>query len=896
MLRRTPDHPSAGADDRNDADGRLSDEVQFHIEQQTEKLIRQGMSPGRARREALLRFGGVEAMKDSARDQMRLAWFRDFGRDVRLGLRGMRRTPGFAAVAALTLGLGIGASTALFSVVDGVLLRDLPYPDAHRIVRLYQMNTDGTPGSAVRRSGNVSEPNAIDWRERTRSFQAIGLMSQSSRIPVVAGTEPIMARRTVVSTGFFTVMGVAPATGRGFSPAELTEGGVPAAIVSRAFSLRAFGGAVPPDATVRIGQTTFAVVGEMPAGFDYPAGTDLWTPQELLPTQTARTAHNFQAVARLADGVALEAANADLSAVSRALKNEYGDETWMADAVAVPLLEQTTAAVRPAIQLLFWAAALLFVIACTNVSNLLLARETARQQEVALQLAIGAGRWRIVRQRLAETLVLCGLGAGAGVVVAALAIRGLLALDPGSVPRLQEVGVNWPVITFAFVAALAATLAIGVVTAIRRSDRDIRAVLGDSQRGAIGGRGRERTREVLVVTQVALTLMLLAGTSLLGRSFVALLAVDPGYRTDGLVVLDLVVPGAGVPDAGRRQWQLQQELMTRVRALPGVERVGLTSGLPAGGGGYADGRYLEMTRLDEIQSFDDVALLGDRVMERAGQAGFRVVGGDYFETMDIPLLAGRTFQAGDTPEAPHVAVVSRSFADDRWPGRDPIGRFVQFGNMDGDLRGFRIVGVVGDVRELSPEATPGPLFYVDYRQRPGQASRVSLVVSGGGPDLPSTAQRLLREIDPAVPLQVRTIEDAFDTSLSGRRFNLVLITVFGATALILAVLGTYGLISYLVTARRREFGIRLALGADAATVVRLVAGRAARLAVVGTVVGLTGALLLTGLIEGLLFSVSSHDPATFGLAVVLTAAAVVAASLLPAYRATRISPTETLRG
>jgi hypothetical protein len=290
-----------------------------------------------------------------------------------------------------------------------------------------------------------------------------------------------------------------------------------------------------------------------------------------------------------------------------------------------------------------------------------------------------------------------------------------------------------------------------------------------------------------------------------------------------------------------------------------------------------------------------VAALGPRAAERAGSAGFRVVGGDYFQVLGIPLIAGRTFDQSDTADAPHVAVVSQSFATARWPGREAVGRFIQFGNMDGDIRGFRIVGVVGDVRELSPETPPGPVFYVDYRQRPGQASRVSLVVTGGGPDLGVTAQRMLRELEPSVPLIVRRLDDVFDASVSGRRFNLVLIAVFGITALVLAVLGTYGLISFLVAQRRREIGIRLALGADTRSVLGLVIWRGARLALVGVVIGLSAALFLARLVDGLLFAVTATDPSTLVVAGALTTLAVVAASFVPAWRATAISPTETLR-
>jgi predicted permease len=671
---------------------------------------------------------------------------------------------------------------------------------------------------------------------------------------------------------------------------------VPAAVISRAFRKRVFGDALPPGAALMVRQQAYPVVGEMPEGFDYPAATDIWTPREVVPPPAARTAHNVQAIARLARGATLDMAVAEIGAVSRRMREEHGDQTWMVDATAIPLLEQITSAVRSALQLLFGAACLLFVIAGANVSNLLLARQASRRQLMAIQLAIGAGRWRVVRQHLVEILLICLAAVVIGVLGAQSAVRGLLALDPGTIPRLRDVRLDWGAVAFAIGAAVVAATVIGAVTTLRRRDGDLRSELDHASRGSSSEDG-VRAREALVLAQVAMTVVLLAGTALLARSFVEVLRIDPGYRTEGVLALDMAIPRGGEPEARQRQWQLQQAFMSRLRALPGVDGVGLIAGLPAGGGAfYPNGRYLEMTRVDELRSPEDVARLGNAVFDRAGQAGFRVAGDDYFRIMGIPVLQGRAFEAGDTADAQHVAVISRSFAEARWPGRDPIGRFVQFGNMDGDPRGFRIIGVVGDVRELSPEAAPGPLFYVDYRQRPGQASRVSIVVSGGGPDLGVTAQRLLRELEPHVPLQVRAVADTFDAALSGRRFNVVLIAVFGTTALGLAVLGTYGLISYLVAQRRREIGIRLALGADTVKVLRLVVWRALRLALAGAVAGLVVALLLRQLVDGLLFAISPTDPTTLAGAILITAGAVIAASLLPAWRATNISPVETLRG
>lgn len=892
MARRPDD---ASPEDREAApDGRLDEEIRFHIDQQTDKLVRQGLSREQARRKALMKFGGVDAMKDSAREELRGAWLRGLGRDLRFGVRGLLRARSFATLAIFTLGLGIAASTSLFSVVEAVLLRDLPYPEPDRIVRLLPLNVSA-PDAPVRRSGNVAEPNVLDWRQRARGFEAIALMSQGGAVPVVVGGQPLMARWTQVSNEFFDVMGASPARGRRFGPDELVEGGPPVALVGVALRARTFGDELPPGATLRFGSSTVAIIGEMPAGFDFPGGTEIWTPEEQASPSTSRTAGNHQAIARLADGMSFEAAQADLSSVTRAMKSAYGDDTWMVDAEIVPLLELATSGVQSALKMLFAAAVVLFIIACTNVTNLLLARDSARAPEVALQLAIGAGRWRIVRQRLAETFVLSVAAAGVGVLGAALATRGLLALDPGTVPRLQEVGLNWTVASFACVMALAATAAIGLVAALRSAGGDLRSVLADAGRSTTGGRARERVRQVLVVTQVALTLVLLNGAALLGRSFAELTAVDPGFRTGGATVLHLVMPFPSTPEAEVRQARLQQDFMFELARLPGVTDVGLVNGAPTGGGRYADGRYIEMTRVDEIRSLADVAALGDLVRAREGHAGFRVASGGYFAAMGIPLHAGRVFDAGDTREAPHVAVVSQSLADERWPGRDPIGRFIQFGNMDGNLTGFRVVGVVGDVRELTPEAEPGPLFYVDHRQRPRQGSRASIVLAGAPEGVGVTAQRILRSFDANLPLRAEEVADAFDGALSGRRFNLLLSAAFGAFALGLAVLGTYGLMSYLIAQRTREIGIRLALGASPAAVVRLIVASGTRLAAAGIVVGLGAVWLVTGLVAGLLYGVSPADPVSIGGVVAMTGVAVVLASLVPARRASRISPTEPLR-
>jgi putative ABC transport system permease protein len=874
---------------QDELDRGLDDEVAFHIEQQTAKNIGLGMPPDEARRKALVRFGGVEPLKERTRDEFRPAILQDFWRDMRIGARMLRRSPGFAAAAILTIGLGTGAATAVFSVVNGVLLRPLPYPDSDRLVRLFQLSDKGA-------RNNVSGMNFDDWQARTHSFAAMAKYNFWGLVPAIGGTEPTVAVTAVVSKEFFDVMQVRPWKGRTFSPAEQRVGGVPAVIVGYGFWKRWLEAGDLGGKALRIGDRIYPVIGVMPAGFDYPNGTALWLARELNPPDTSRTAHNFQAIARLRDGVSLETAQADISSASRQVKKEYGDETWMFDGAAVPLLDQLTATSRPAMQLLFGAAIVLLLVATTNVSSLLLARAAARQHQFAVQLAIGAGKSRIARQLLAETTVLCLTGGALGAITAVWVVRALVALGPGAAPRLDQATVDWTALAFALGVSMLAAVALGLMTTFGTRGVHLSSTLSESSRSGTGGRRGFVIRQSLVVAQVALTLVLLAGSGLLTRSFIALLDVDPGFKLDDALLLDLTVADGGSDFRARRVQQLDA-IVQGVRQLPGVTHAALATGFPLGGGNFSNGVFLEMGSADEVRTMDDFRRLSRNASkERANFAGFRLVSPGYFQAMGIPLIRGREFLDSDGPDAPHVAVISQSLAQTKWGDRDPIGRLVQFGNMDGDLQPFRVVGVVGDVRELTPEALPGPLFYASYRQRPNSVWRLSIMVRGPAPDaIQPSIRRVVREVNPELPIQFRTMKDAFSTALTSRRFNLVLIGVFSGAALLLATFGLYGLISYLVAQRTREIGIRMALGAKSSDLVRLIVGKGARLAIYGSVLGLVAAFFLSSVVRGLLFQITPTDPQVLGAVAAVTILASLAASYLPARRATKIEPVTSLR-
>ena len=690
-------------------------------------------------------------------------------------------------------------------------------------------------------------------------------------------------------------MGTRPAMGRGFLAEELHPGGARVALVGARFWERWRGPRGLAGASLVIGGVQHTVVGIMPDGFDYPQQAAVWIPREQGEPSPSRTAHNFRVVARVRPDVAVEAASAELSRVSRALKARYGAETWMSDAMALPILDVLSAGVRPALRLLFAASLLLLLVACTNVSNLLVARAVARRREFAVQLALGASAGRVTRQWLAETLAVAVCGAAIGLALATVVVRGFVALGPRSAPRLDLVSIDWTAVAFAGAAAVAVAVVLSLLTAWGTRGARIADALADNSRTGSGSRRQMRGREALIVAQVALTMVLLAGAGLLARSFAHAMAVDPGFRVGDDLVLETSIELPG-DDADSRLALLQETLLARIRSLPGVSSAGLINGFPLGKGQFANGVFVEMARIDEITTFEQFDPNAPHLKPRVGEAEYRVASAGYFEAMGIPLIRGRLFDDGDAPGRPHVAVISRSLAERQWPGRDPLGRFIQFGNMDGDLTGLRIVGVVGDVRELSPESLPGRVIYVVARQRPSAAGTFSVIASGASMKaLADPVRGIMREVLPDSPYELSTVSAGLDRAVGSRRFNLWLIGAFAAAALGLAMLGVYGLVAYAVSQRSREMGIRVALGAEPASLVRLVLTHAAWLTLIGSAVGLGLALLASSAIAGMLYGVTAVDPGVLLSVAAIMLAAAMAASYLPARRILKQPPGLALR-
>jgi ABC-type antimicrobial peptide transport system permease subunit len=585
----------------------------------------------------------------------------------------------------------------------------------------------------------------------------------------------------------------------------------------------------------------------------------------------------------------------------------------------VKLQDALTGTVRPSLLLLLGAVGFLLLVACANVMNLLLAQASARESELAIRAALGASRGRMVRQFMAETLLLSLAGGVVGVIAAFWGVQGLLRLAPSGTPGLAGVSINIPVLLFAMALSFLVAMALGTFTALRSSSDDLRTALAEGGRGSAGSLSAQFIGRSIVVMQLAITMTLLIGAGLLGRSLMRVLSVNPGFRTEHVVTIDLALPSAFDLNLKIRRVQFLEQLFSRLRALPGVEDVGGTNALPLETGISSYGGFAVMnpqqispktqeliTRATRANVWEDGALSKDlsgffeqifRNPTQLGSADYASVSEGYFRSLGIPLLRGRLFDDRDTMDAPHVAVISESVVREKWPGQDPLGRTIEFGNMDGDPRLLTIVGVVGDVRESNLETPPRPTIYVNYRQRPQATTHFSAVVRTAGDPAAviSSARKIVHDLDPDVPPSTSSFATIFAASTSARRFNLVLFGIFAGTALLLAIAGIYGVLAYSVARRTREMGVRMALGASAGNVMRLVLGQAMVTAAIGVFLGLVGSFILTRFLQSMLFEVGAADPLTFSAVALLLIGVGLLASYLPARRATKVDPIVALR-
>jgi predicted permease len=808
--------------------------------------------------------------------------------DLRYAARVLGKNLGVTTIIVFTLALAIGATTVIFSVVYSVLLRPLPYPGSDRIMAVFEVTSKGKPS-------RVADPNFDDFRDQSRSFQAIAKYIDD--IASVSGaSQPTRTTVADVSPDFLKVFGIQPILGRDFSPSDAKKGAGPAVLVSYRYwrqNLRS-----PRDLSqsyLKIGGAEFSVIGVLPAGFRFPADVDLWLPADLDGENPSRTSHNYYALGRLRDGVTVEQADREISAIARRIhdsSSEQGDYL-LKDGIVIPLQDSITGKARSPLLILLGAVGFLLLIACANVANLMLAQASVRERELAIRSALGAARGRLIRQFLTEAFLLSVVGGGLGVFGAIWGVAGLVALAPENLPRLDDISISIPVLVFAILLSTAVAAGLGAFTAVRATSGDLRKGLTEGGRGLSGSQGSQRVGQLIVAAQIAITLVLVVGAGLLGRSLMKVLEVNPGFRVDKIITMDVSLPWVDDPKVKAGQAIFFSNLIDRLKQIPGVRNGGATSGLPMDGA-LRDGMFLLMTQSEAPKNFDGFDALFQQ-KERVGTANFCAATDGYFQVLGIPLIRGRIFDERDGANSPHVAVISESLARDRWPNQDPIGHTIEFGNMDGDLRLLTIVGVVGDTHESGLDAPPYPTVYVNLFQRSLSTITVTMLSDADTRSVTSAARGILHDLDPDIPTRFRTFSQIYSASLGSRRFNVILIGFFGITALLLATAGVFGVMAFSVSRRTREIGVRVALGASSGDILRMILEQGLRTIFIGVTIGIIGSLALTRTMESLLFGVTATDPLTFGGVTLLLVGAALLACYIPARRAMKVDPMIALR-
>ena len=863
----------------------VDDELRFHLEMKTKELVDAGVPHHEAVRQARAQFGDLEYTRrymnrtDRARmlGERRSEWADELRQDVRFSLRQLRRAPGFTAIALLTLALGIGANTAIFSVVRGVLLRELPYAESGRLMRVFSQKDNYQTA--------VSPADFNDWRTQTTTLAAVAA-SDESTVNLTGSGPAERYTQARVSANMFALLGVEPILGRAFVSGEDAEGAPRVAILSEGLWRRRFGAdpAVVGKQIVLDGFPT-EVIGVAPAAMRYPSPVDIWLTARYTAkdfSDASRGARWIDVIGRLAPGATMNQAAAELAAIARRLELQDPRHNTGYTTRIVPLQSEIVGRVRTPLIILLAAVGFVLLIACANVASLLLGRMAARETELAVRTALGAGRGRLVRQLLTESVCLAVIGGVLGLTLATWGTRLLLALAPRDIPRLYDVRVDGWVLLFTFGATVLAALVFGAIPAWQARTGRLASSLREGNRGSLTRPGSSRARAVLVVSEITLALMLLAGAGLLIRSFARLNAVDPGFDPTGVATFTVTLSPVkhATPD---QQRQFAATLLDRVRHLPGVDSAGVTFGLPLSGTSFG-------------LSFD-VAGRAAPPPNAEPRAQVRVASPGYFAAMGIPVKRGRSFTASDRNDAPRVLVISEETARRYFANEDPIGKQLTFGwTRDGLRLMGDVVGVVGDVRQHSLRGDRTPHVYAAWEQWPLDEITVVMRTRAEPATLLRQADALVASLDPDLPVyDAFTLDRLVARSLGEPRFYLLLLSVFATLAVVLAAVGIYGVMAYTVQQRTREIGIRIALGASTDRVIGMVVRRGLVLAVAGLLFGTVGAYVVTRVLRSLLYGVSERDPLTFaGVAVLLGLIALIA-SWLPARRAARVDPLTAMR-
>ncbi|HEU4597689.1 MAG TPA: ABC transporter permease [Pyrinomonadaceae bacterium] len=856
----------------------LDEEMRFHLERQTELNVAGGMSASEARRAALRSFGGVERAKEQCREARGVRLVEDLRQDLAYGARTLFKKPGFTLVAVCTLALGIGANTAIFSIVNGVLLRPLPYPEPERLERVTQQN------SSMNRFGiSVADFQAIEKEYKL----AEGVAAFTPRaVTLTGGERPEQVRATFVTAGFFETLGVVPVRGRAFLPGEDRPGAEQVVVVGEGFWRRHL--AARPEALGRrltLDGVGYTVVGIMPPDFISPEGTtpDLWPILQLQPPQR-RGPFTLRVIARRGAGVSEQQGQEELKKVARELYPQWAHTFTDANAtyVSTPLKQALVGDIGTTLLVLLGAVGCVLLLASVNVANLLLARATTRQRELAIRAALGAGRFRLLRQLFTESVLLAVLGGAAGLLLAVWGVDVLLALSPESIPRLDQVRIDGRVLGFAALGTLLSCLVFGLAPALYSVSPDLDGPLKGGGRGGSEVPGRRRLREVLVVFEFALALPLLVGAGLMLGSFMRLQRVEPGFDSSQLLTMRVPLPAQKYPQT-EQAVGFNEELVRKVQALPGVQTASVSSNLPLD-------NFIDSNNFD-LESRPTPPGKSQEVAENMA------VGPDYFRALGIPLLKGRYLNEQDDAEAPRVMVISKTMSERYFPEGNAVGMRLKTGGCT-ECEWTTIVGVVGDVKDRGLGAEVAPAMYVPFAQEPLNVRMMNLVLRAEGDpaSLISSVRREVNALDPDLALaDIKTMEQLKSESLGRSRYRGVLSGIFAAVALALAAVGIYGVIAYAVNQRTREIGIRIALGARRRDIFRLVVGRGLLLSLTGVAFGVAASLVLTRFLSSLLYGVSSTDPATFASVALLLIAVALLACSIPARHATRVDPLNALR-